>query len=167
MTTTTQKNIQKDVLALDVERFALLFHAYSGCPPAVQAIIKDMGEIIVDESVPADEKAHAVDVMIEALFPALTADIRERDDCIMKSPQAKDAQAGLDQEEEVFADRLRSLMESKNVGQTTLAKLTGVGQSAIANLLNRRCRPQQRTIERLAGALGVEPNELWPTRSEG
>jgi lambda repressor-like predicted transcriptional regulator len=167
MTTTTPKNIQKDLLALDVERFALLLHAYSRCQPEVQAIITDMAEILVDGSVPADEKVHAVDVMVEALFPALTADIRERDDCLMQSPQAQDAQAGLDQEEEVFADRLRSLMESKNVGQTTLAKLTGVGQSAIANLLNRRCRPQQRTIERLAAALGVEPNVLWPTRSEG
>jgi lambda repressor-like predicted transcriptional regulator len=166
MATATQKNIQKDILALDVERFAMLFHAYSGCSPEVQAVINDMAEIVVDESVPTEEKVHAVDALVEALFPALTADIRERDSCMMNSPQAAEALKELDKEEEVFADRLRSLMEAKNITQEELAKATGVGQSAISNMLKRRNRPQQRTIARLAGALSVEPSELWPARNE-
>jgi len=167
MATTIQKNILKDVLALDVTRFAMLFHAFNACSPEVQTIIKEMGEIIVDESVPVDEKVHAVDVVVEALFPALTAEIREGDNGFMNSPQAEEARADLDKEEETFANRLRDLMDSKGMTQDALAKATGVGQSAISNMLKRCCRPQQRTIARLAAALGAEPSDLWPVQQEG
>lgn len=165
-TTAGQRNFQKDILALDVTRFAMLFHAYNECTPEIQAVIKDMGEIVVDESVPTEDKAHAVDVMLEALFPALTAEVREGDECLMKSAKAEEARAELDKEEEGFADRLRGLMKEKGLTQEALAKVSGVGQPAIANMLSRNCRPQQRTIARLAGPLGVEPCELWPPHKE-
>jgi lambda repressor-like predicted transcriptional regulator len=29
-------------------------------------------------------------------------------------------------------------------------------------ILSRRCRPHQRTVGRIAAALGVEVEELWP-----
>ncbi|MFM7038566.1 MAG: helix-turn-helix domain-containing protein [Planctomycetaceae bacterium] len=52
-------------------------------------------------------------------------------------------------------------MEEKNMSQETLASLMGVSQPAISNMLNRRCRPQRRTIVRFAQALGVTEEELW------
>jgi transcriptional regulator with XRE-family HTH domain len=53
--------------------------------------------------------------------------------------------------------------------QAQLADKLGLGQPAISMMLQRNCRPQKRTVVRLADALGVAPEELWPTppRSEG
>jgi transcriptional regulator with XRE-family HTH domain len=66
------------------------------------------------------------------------------------------------QQEASFAERLATLMEKKDVTQEQLGKRIGVGQSAIANLLNRNCRPQRKTVVRIADALGIAPQELWP-----
>lgn len=78
------------------------------------------------------------------------------------SEEAKNAIADLDREEEEFATRLQKLMIEKGVTQQQLAEKLKVGQPAISNMLNRQCRPQRRTIYRIAGALGVNPEELWP-----
>jgi transcriptional regulator with XRE-family HTH domain len=64
-----------------------------------------------------------------------------------------------------FAERLRQIMNQKGVTQEGLAEKIGVGQSAISMMLQRQCRPQKRTIQRLAEALDVHPEELWPTHS--
>lgn len=72
--------------------------------------------------------------------------------------------ASLDEEEAAFAARVRKLMHEKGMTQADLAEATGVTQPAIANILNRNCRPQQRTIARFAEALEVDPSELWPNR---
>jgi transcriptional regulator with XRE-family HTH domain len=53
-------------------------------------------------------------------------------------------------------------MATRQLTQTELAERVGVGQSAIAMLLRRRCRPQRKTLGKLASALGVELEELWP-----
>jgi transcriptional regulator with XRE-family HTH domain len=45
--------------------------------------------------------------------------------------------------------------------QEQLAAAIGVGQPAISMMLNRNCRPQARTVKKLADALGVEIEELW------
>lgn len=68
----------------------------------------------------------------------------------------------MDREEVTFAERLRGVMEEKGVTQQTLADRVGVGQPAIAMMLARQCRPQQRTVVKLAQALGVDRSELWP-----
>jgi transcriptional regulator with XRE-family HTH domain len=72
----------------------------------------------------------------------------------------------MDQEEASFADRLRSLMEKKGLTQEQLAAKVGVGQPAISMMLQRNCRPQRRTVLRLAEAFGVSPEELWPKVKE-
>jgi lambda repressor-like predicted transcriptional regulator len=41
------------------------------------------------------------------------------------------------------------------------AALVGVGQSALSMMLKRQCRPQERTVQRLAEGLGVAAEELW------
>jgi predicted XRE-type DNA-binding protein len=63
----------------------------------------------------------------------------------------------MDKEERVFADRLRTLMATKGVTQAQLAEKIGVGQPAISNMLQRECRPQKRTIAKIAEALAVAP----------
>jgi len=47
-----------------------------------------------------------------------------------------------------------------------LAEKIGVGQPAISMMLQRQCRPQKRTVMRIAEALGVSAEELWPNTKE-
>jgi DNA-binding XRE family transcriptional regulator len=68
----------------------------------------------------------------------------------------------MDDEEAVFARNLELLMAQRQLTQTELAQRIGVGQSAISMLLKRRCRPQRKTLGKLAAALGVEVEALWP-----
>jgi transcriptional regulator with XRE-family HTH domain len=77
------------------------------------------------------------------------------------SDEMKTAIEELDAEEESFAERLKDLMADRGLTQTDLGKMIGVGQSAISNMLNRNCRPQQRTAVRLATALDVPVESLW------
>ena len=65
-------------------------------------------------------------------------------------------------QEETFARRLRELMDAKQLSQRELAERVGCSQPAISQMLNRMCRPQKKTILRLAEALHVQPRDLWP-----
>lgn len=65
-------------------------------------------------------------------------------------------------QQESFAERLKQLMAAKQVSQQELAERVGCSQPAISQMLNRMCRPQKRTILKLAEALTVHPHELWP-----
>ena len=78
------------------------------------------------------------------------------------SEEMRQALDEMDKEEEMFAERLRAIMEEKGLTQTQLAESLKIGQSAISNMLHRQCRPQRRTVLRIAEALGVDPGDLWP-----
>jgi transcriptional regulator with XRE-family HTH domain len=83
------------------------------------------------------------------------------------SQEMKHAVEIMDREEAEFATRLAAIMKDRKLSQEGLAKLVGVGQPAISNMLNRQCRPQRATVERFANALEVPPDKLWPKlRSE-
>jgi transcriptional regulator with XRE-family HTH domain len=68
----------------------------------------------------------------------------------------------MNSQEETFAGRLRQLMDAKQISQTILAERVGCSQPAISQMLNRNCRPQKKTILKLADALEVQPQDLWP-----
>ena len=74
--------------------------------------------------------------------------------------------AQMDEEESIFAARLKACMADKSMTQAELAQKIGVGQPAISMMLQRCCRPQKRTVIRLAEALGVSPKDLWPNLIE-
>lgn len=152
----------RDFMDLEVQSFARFFNAYKECAPEVQTIIEDMAGILADPEADSLERQHAIDAMTEALFPGLVADVLDRDIRARKSEAGNAAREDLDAEERTFADRLRARMREKNLSQEDLAKLAGVTQPAISLLLNRGNRPQQRTIIRLADALQVAPEDLWP-----
>jgi lambda repressor-like predicted transcriptional regulator len=80
-----------------------------------------------------------------------------------QNTEAKAVLEELDHEEANFATKLQELMTARGVTQQQLAEKVGIGQPAISMMLNRTCRPQQKTIRRFAEALGVEPHELWPS----
>ncbi len=73
----------------------------------------------------------------------------------------------MDAEEATFAERLSAVMAAKGFSQSRLARASDVGQPAISMLLARSCRPQRRTVERLARALDVAPGDLWPDFAGG
>ena len=75
--------------------------------------------------------------------------------------------AQMEQAEAKFAATLGRLMAERQLTQEELAERIGVGQSAISMLLKRRCRPQRRTLGKMAEALGVPVDELWPGFSSG
>jgi lambda repressor-like predicted transcriptional regulator len=147
----------------EATRFARMLNAYNECSPAVQKIVREMAAIVADKNSTDDERMIANDTIVEAMLPLLTSDVREFTENRLRSAEAREAAAELDQEEAAFADRLKRIMSERNMTQEQLAKITGVSQPAISNMLNRCCRPQRKTVGRFAEALGVSPNELWPT----
>ncbi len=163
-------------LTPDIERLTLLqaakfLRAYVECSDEIQAGIREMLEILNDPNTDDDDRDMTLATLADALFPdphdrahgAELEDWQRRD---AESGEGRAAVQELDREEETFAARLRDLMARRHVTQEDLAAKIGVGQPAISNMLKRQCRPQRRTVARLAEALGVPPAELWPGMQE-
>ncbi len=68
----------------------------------------------------------------------------------------------MDSQEALFSDRLRQIMKDKNITQQQLAERIECSQPAISQMLNRKCRPQRKTLDKIASALSVDVLELWP-----
>jgi len=77
------------------------------------------------------------------------------------SPEQRLLRQQMDQQEAEFANRLSQLMAERQMTQAELAQRLGVGQSAVSMLLSRKCRPQPRTLGKIASALDVSVEELW------
>ena len=146
---------------------AQAFQAYLECDTEIQKVIMEMVEIINDPETDPDDIELSLATLREALFPAYSStdgqlgadlEVEERDAC------GEDAQAvaEMDRQEQVFAFRVEALMKERGWTQGQLAEASGVKQPAISLLLSRQSRPQRRTIEKIAKALAVSPEELWP-----
>lgn len=147
---------------------ALFVRQFLECNDVVQGIVREMVGIVADTDASEDEREAAIETIAAALFPKhdsreLGIDLEEADRAAVENCRDGDgAYKQLRSEEESFAERLSELMGDRNISQTELAKLIGVGQSAISMMLSRNCRPQRRTIEKLAAALNVDSKLLWP-----
>jgi transcriptional regulator with XRE-family HTH domain len=162
MDTVIRNRLNGNLIASRV--FAEILPTYLHCDPETQAAVRDMAEIVNDPAATEDERQMARATIAEALFPPRHEGSlgTERDEG--EDPASADTRAvleRLDQEEAYFAERLAALMKQKQMSQVELAAALGVGQPAISMLLARRCRPQRRTVEKLAKALNVAPEELW------
>ncbi len=164
----TMQGATKEILRELSSIFAKCFRAYLECDEQVQGVIREMIQIMNSPDSDEQEREMALGTLAEALFPEydgahLGIDIEEANKgCVENSPDGAEAQAELDQQEQAFADRLKEVMQRKGMTQAQLAERAGVQQPAISMMLNRNCRPQQRTVRKLAEALGVSPQELWP-----
>jgi lambda repressor-like predicted transcriptional regulator len=155
-------------LMADIQRFAPLFQAYLECSDELQAHARKLFAALADPQADADNRALAAMTRADVLFPdhpkgELGSDLKECEAlAAQRSPEARETLERMDREEATFADRLRAVMQERGVTQVQLAERIGVGQSAIAMMLQRECRPQRRTVARMADALGVPPEQLWP-----
>lgn len=155
-----------------IESWAKFKHAYAECSDEIQRGIDEMLVMIGDEDTEPDDRAMAISTVSEALYPyfrhgALGIDLdRSESMSQRREDEASEISEEMDSEEEAFAQRLGSLMKSHGMTQVQLAELSGVGQPAIANMLKRQCRPQNRTIRKFAKAFGVQPEDLWSAYCE-
>lgn len=140
------------------------------CSDAVQqVVIKMLGVIKKPDTTPA-ERQRALMTVADALF--LNPDEEDGgygQDLATSEPYAAAKVPRLAREvekmttqEATFAQRLRELMEAKRISQQELAERARCSQPAISQMLNRACRPQKKTILKLAEALNVQPRDLWP-----
>jgi DNA-binding XRE family transcriptional regulator len=83
------------------------------------------------------------------------------------TPEVAEIRARMDKAEAAFAATLERLMAERQMTQAQLAEKIGTGQSAISMFLKRKCRPQRRTLGKLAAALEVPVEELWPGFNTG
>lgn len=146
---------------------AKVIRAFLECDDDVQQIVRDMIAVVSDPETDAEDRDAAMATIAEALFPShdngrLGIRLEEAEKAMAEnSPEGARAIRELDEEELTFAARLKTVMEQKGLTQVELAQKAGVGQPAISMILTRQCRPQQRTVKKLADALGVSPGELW------
>jgi len=160
--TTTRADRTAVLFETNIRTFLEIKSAYDECDPDIRAVIDDMIAICANPEARDDQKRRALHTIIEALFPSLAVDLLECVDDVRSRPDSIAYERELDSQEATFAERLRTTMQAKGWTQERLAERTGVGQPAISNMLNRQSRPQTRTVLRLAEALEVAPEDLWP-----
>ena len=140
------------------------------CSDAVQqVVIKLLGVIKSPDTTPA-ERQRALMTVADALFsnPDETDGGYGQDLAMSeqyaaaKVPRLAREVEKMNTQEATFAQRLRELMEAKRISQQELADRAHCSQPAISQMLNRACRPQKKTILKLAEALNVQARDLWP-----
>jgi hypothetical protein len=52
----------------------------------------------------------------------------------------------MDEDEAVFAQRVRELTEAQGLNQAELGAKVGIGQAGVFMMLNCACRPQRKTV---------------------
>lgn len=140
------------------------------CSPELRTeaieIFQDLASGEMDEM----QKTAAIALLADILFPnadpedLLPGVDLERIERLAPSqnPEAEAVLSSMDRQESIFADKVRELMVAHGLNQSQLAEKVGIGQPAVSMMLNRQCRPQQKTIRRFAEAFGVSPSDLWP-----
>lgn len=190
MTATTVKNINatngdKVDQEKEIQMAApiLLSILQPGLRPIVQALMECSDDLqhhaikllktIIDPQMDDDDRFGACALLADVLFPNpaidgfIGIDLKECEaQGSSHNQETRDAIIEMDQEEESFSSRLAHIMEERKITQEELATKIGVGQPAISMMLNRDCRPQRKTVFRLAEAIGVTPNDLWPGMRE-
>jgi lambda repressor-like predicted transcriptional regulator len=159
--------LERDIRQLTLLQATKFLRAYLECSDAIQAHIRELLPIVNDPNTDADDREMSLATLADLLFPdsesPLGVDLEESEKLDAAcSNETHSIIENLDREEQLFADRLRVAIESKGLTQLELADKLGIGQPAISNMLTRRCRPQRKTIIRLADILSVSPEDLWP-----
>jgi lambda repressor-like predicted transcriptional regulator len=148
---------------IEVTASAIL-EAFLGLIETDQEMVRAKVITANDPKITEDQRRKAELAILEALRlrGGLKASARPLPKEERLSAAHRAAQERLEGEVRVFAEALARLLAEKQMTQMELARRIGVGQSAISMMLSRGCRPQPRTLGKLADALGVSVEELWP-----
>lgn len=140
------------------------------CSDAVQGVVIKLLGVLKNPDTTPTERQRCLMTLADALFfnPDETDGAYEMDLAASESyaaakvPQLAHVVEKMNNQEETFAYRLRDLMDAKKISQQELAARAHCSQPAISQILNRKCRPQKKTIIKLAEALNVNAVDLWP-----
>lgn len=143
--------------------------ALAECNDAVQEVVVKLLGVVKNRHTTPVERQRALMTIADALFPNPNEDgeygldlvASEANAAAASPPLAREVEK-MDSQEATFAHRLRDLLEAKQISQNELADRVGCSQPAISQMLNRNCRPQKKTILKLAEALNVNARDLWP-----
>jgi transcriptional regulator with XRE-family HTH domain len=124
------------------------------CGDAVQQVVTKLIGVIKNPDTTPAERQRTLSKIADALF--INPD--ETD----KVPRLACEVEKMNTHQATFAQRLRELMEAKRISQQELADRAHCTQPAISQMLNRACRPQKKTILKLAEVLNVQARDLWP-----
>jgi len=146
--------------------FAQWMHALMECSDVVQGVVHDMVEIMVDPEADDEDKEMAKATFLEALFPvshngSLGADLEELEE-EHRNGAIGDLIDEMDTEEFSFGEKVKVALVDRGMTQQQLAAAIGVGQPAVSMMLNREARPQLRTVKKIAEALQLSHEDLWP-----
>ncbi len=151
--------------ALTRKRF---WGAIAECSDAVQEVVVRLLGVVKSTRTTPVERQHALMTIADALFPnsedreyGLDLIASEANAAAETPSLAREVQR-MNTQEATFAQRVRELMETKRISQQELADRVGCSQPAVSQMLNRSCRPQKKTILRIAEALNVQAQDLWP-----
>lgn len=174
MDTITQKTGGRRSYAEEVQVSAFklaspIVRALMECDPKLRDAAIELFEQLGSGDLDAEQTYATAVLIAEILFPntdhngmyGLDAEEVEKIE-VKADPSVGPVIAKMDQQEATFADRLRRAMEERGTTQSELAAKVGIGQPAISMMLKRECRPQRRTVEKIAAALDVPPEHLWP-----
>jgi len=161
-TSATTADRAASLMETNIKTFIEVKNAYDECAPEIRELIDEMCAIVSSGDATDEQRQRAMHTALEALFPGFTPDITKFVRGLQALPESQAYEKELDTQETTFAERLRAIMQSKGWTQERLAERVGVGQPAISNMLNRLSRPQTKTVLRIAEALEVPPEDLWP-----
>ncbi|WP_153559454.1 helix-turn-helix domain-containing protein [Roseimaritima sediminicola] len=149
---------------------------YMECSDEVQAVVRSMFAVIEHEQTTDDDRHRAFATIADALYlnpqeghGAYGLDFRKSQvETATQHPDpawrpiiaARHEQMAT--QEATFADRVKAILQQKNITQEELAERIACTQSAISKMLSRKSRPQRKTILKMATALNVSPTDLWP-----
>lgn len=146
--------------------FADVFQAFLECSDEVQAVVRDMVAIYNSPDATFEERESAAETIAEALFfRSQQSDIGidlDGEHADLAPGQIQDVLKQMEAEELDFGERVTRLLEAKKMSQDELAAALDLTPPAVAMIIARDCRPQRHTIERVATALSVPAEELWP-----
>ena len=171
---TRTNGTQEFPAALQVSAFKMassILHALQECDPKLREVALELFDQLNTDDLDT-EQAHATTALIaEILFPNADQagipglDLEEAEKIAPTvDPSAGPILAEMDRQEATFAERLRTAMTEKGFTQAELAAKVGIGQPAVSMMLNRACRPQRKTVQKIAAALGLADEQLWPTK---
>ena len=137
-----------------------LIRRYLECSDSVQSVVRSMFAVLEHPLTTNEDRQRAITTMADALFlnppeghdnhgidlSAVERDAAKKREQEERRPVVTSRLDQLDLPDATFAQRLRRILEEKNVTQEELAERIECTQSAISKMLSRNARPQRKTI---------------------